>query len=99
MGGSSASSFGAGGAGGVGGDHLVARGEGERRLEAVARAGEVAEPLQALPEESAGQDVVGGTLEDDLELGPRGGDVAGVQQGSTERHARGGIGRVLLQAL
>ena len=50
---------------------LVARREGQRGLVALDRARHVSQPLQALGQLAAGQDVVGGALHDGLELAPR----------------------------
>ena len=82
------------------GEHLlVAGGEGQRLLVARDGARDVAEALQALREEPAGQDVVGRALQDLLELDARRRPVAGVEEGAPEGHPRRRVVLVLLQPL
>src|SRR2546426_1919655 len=53
----------------------------------------------ALLEEAARQEVVGSPLQDGLELGLGGLEVAAVEQRAAERHAGRGVERMLLEAL
>ena len=75
------------------------RAPGQRLLVARHRGTEVPQALQALGQEAARQDVVGGALEDGLELPTGAGQVPLVEERPPEGHARRWVGRVLLEAL
>ena len=75
----------------------VARRHLQRPLELHESRAQLAEGVERLPQESAGQDVVGRVAQRGLQLHPRPRGVAGVEQRSPERQPRGGVGRVLDQ--
>jgi hypothetical protein len=58
---------------------------------------QVAEALEALAQEPAGQDVVGSGAQDGLELGARRGEVTRVEERAAEGHARRGVRGMHLQ--
>jgi hypothetical protein len=78
-------------------DLAVSRGQAQRRAELKEGRTQVAQALEALPEEPAGRYVVGSCPQDGLELGASRGEVAGIEEGTAEGHARRGIGGVDLQ--